>query len=133
MLWVSSYIKLKPQLWCVTSLDVLFGFQSTRVIKMDNAKSLTDLVAERTELDKQIKTVRKTVRKTERRAAIKDIKKKMSLFNITLAELSKVSVTKTGKVKAKVAPKWKQPDGELTWTGRGKTPKWFDANTAIKL
>ena len=96
---------------------------------MDNAKSLTDLVAERTELDKQIETVRKT----ERRAAIKDITKKMSLFNITLAELSKVLVTKTGKVKAKVAPKWKQPDGELTWTGRGRAPKWFDANTAIKL
>ena len=124
MLWVSSYIKLKPQLWCVISLDVLFSFQSTRVNKMVNAKSLTDLVAERTELDKQIKTVRKTVRKTERKAAIKDIKKKMSLFNITLAEL---------KVKAKVAPKWKQPDGELTWAGRGRTPKWFDANTAIKL
>ena len=88
---------------------------------MVNAKSLTDLVAERTELDKQIKTVRKT----ERRAAIEDITKKMSLFNITLAELS--------KVKAKVVPKWKQPDGELTWTGRGRAPKWFDANTAIKL
>ena len=96
---------------------------------MDNAKSLTDLVAERTELDKQIETVRKT----ERSAAVKDIKEKMNLFNITLAELSKVSVTKTGKVKAKVASKWKQPDGELTWAGRGRTPKWFDANTAIKL
>ena len=129
MLWVSSYIKLKPQHWCVISLDVLFSFQSTRVNKMDNAKSLTDLVAERTELDKQIETMRKT----ERSAAVKDIKEKMNLFNITLAELSKVSVTKTGEVKAKVAPKWEQPDGELTWTGRGKTPKWFDANTAIKL
>jgi DNA-binding protein H-NS len=64
----------------------------------------------------------------ERAAVLIDLKEKISLYNITVAELG---FSKHVGAKAKnaarrttVAIKFRGPNGE-TWTGRGVTPRWL--------
>jgi DNA-binding protein H-NS len=63
----------------------------------------------------------------------KDIKKALSKHKVTKAELSALIDTLRGNYKApksktravtKVSPKFRNPAGAETWTGRGRTPKW---------
>jgi DNA-binding protein H-NS len=65
-------------------------------------------------------------RKAEVRAVIADIKTKMQEFGITIADLGssgRSSRAKGGTVAAKYRNK---ATGE-TWTGRGKMPRWLQA------
>ena len=79
------------------------------------------LIAQREELDKRIEEAKRT----ERVDAMKTIRNLMDTYGITPAELSR-------KEKGKVPVKWIDPKTGTGWTGRGKTPKWFDPATAIK-
>ena len=63
----------------------------------------------------------------------KDIQKVLSKHKVTKAELSTLIDTLKGNYKApksktrtvtKVSPKFRNPAGAETWTGRGRTPKW---------
>ena len=63
----------------------------------------------------------------------KDIQKVLSKHKVTKAELSALIDTLKGNYKApksktrmvtKVSPKFRNPAGGETWTGRGRTPKW---------
>lgn len=63
----------------------------------------------------------------------KDIQKVLSKHKVTKPELAALidalrSQTKISKSKAraasKVAPKFKNPAGSETWTGRGRAPNW---------
>jgi len=56
------------------------------------------------------------------------VKTLMVQFSITADEL-----TKNVKPTKKVAPKWKDPVSGKEWTGRGRTPLWFNEATAIAL
>lgn len=83
--------------------------------------TLSQLIEQKTKLDDAIECVRKT----ERNVAIMKIRDLMREHNIT--ELPTLKVT------TKVAPKWKDALTEKTWSGRGKTPKWFNEATAVRL
>ena len=63
----------------------------------------------------------------------KDIQKVLSKHKVTKADLSTLIDTLKGNYKApkpktrtvnKVSPKFRNPAGAETWTGRGRTPKW---------
>ena len=47
--------------------------------------------------------------------------------------LNRIIARKGNGAGIKVAPKWKDPISGATWTGRGKSPSWFNEVTAIKL
>lgn len=86
-------------------------------------------------------------RRNEVGAVIADIRQKMADYGITLDELQKPARTPAagggkggpkpgrpgGKKGAKpkkrtkrtVAPKYKDPQSDATWSGRGLTPKWL--------
>lgn len=86
--------------------------------------SLTELIAQKQAIENQIAEVVKT----ERKEAISTVKTLMVQFSITADELNKnVKPTK------KVAPKWKDPVSGKEWTGRGRTPLWFNEATSIAL
>ena len=86
--------------------------------------SLTELIAQKQAIENQIAEVTKT----ERKEALQTVKTLMVQFSITTDEL-----TKNVKPTKKVAPKWKDPVSGKEWTGRGRTPLWFNEATAIAL
>lgn len=79
---------------------------------------VTDLIAQRDALDKQIAETRKTARKE----AMKRIFELMQLHGI-----EEVILDNGIDKRSKVAPKWKDPASDTTWTGRGIKPKFVQA------
>ena len=90
-------------------------------------------------------------RKAEIGAAIADIKAKMAAYGITLADLggkakaargrkpkggkvaakaAKPAKAKLAKARKPVAVKYRNPETNDTWTGRGKPPTWLKAQEA---
>lgn len=88
--------------------------------------NLNDLLDQQAELSKQIENLKKTNRKN----AIEQVKSLMAQYDITVEDLSKKTSSAAG---TKVPPKWEDPVSGAKWTGRGRTPVWFNEATAIKL
>lgn len=87
--------------------------------------SLETLIEQRASIDKQIEEAKKSARKD----AVKTIKELMAKHELTIEE-----ITRTGNgAGTKVPPKWQDPVTGTKWTGRGKSPAWFNEATAIKL
>lgn len=87
--------------------------------------SLETLIEQRASIDKQIEEAKKSARKD----AVKTIKELMAKHELTIEE-----ITRTGNgAGTKVPPKWQDPVTGTRWTGRGKSPAWFNEATAIKL
>lgn len=67
--------------------------------------------------------------------AARELKAKLAALaaesGLTMQELlaaASGSVTKSGRAKAELAPKYKHPENEgTTWSGRGRQPEWFKA------
>ena len=87
---------------------------------------LSDLITQQIMLAKQIAELRKNNRKN----AIEQIKNLMAQYDITVGDLSKKTSSATA---TKVPPKWQDPISGAKWAGRGRTPVWFNKETAIKL
>ena len=83
------------------------------------------LIEQRNELERQIQEAHKL----ERKQALKTIKKLMAKHGLSFDDIAR----KGNCAGIKVAPKWKDPISGATWTGRGRTPSWFNEVTAIKL
>ena len=87
--------------------------------------SLETLIEQRASIDKQIEEAKKSARKD----AVKTVKELMAKHELTIEE-----ITRTGNgAGTKVPPKWQDPVTGAKWTGRGKSPAWFNEETAIKL
>ena len=87
--------------------------------------SLETLIEQHASIDKQIEEAKKSARKD----AVKTIKELMAKHELTIEE-----ITRTGNgAGTKVPPKWQDPVTGAKWTGRGKSPAWFNEETAIKL
>ena len=87
--------------------------------------SLETLIEQRAAIDKQIEEAKKSARKD----AVKTIKELMAKHELTIEE-----ITRTGYgAGTKVSPKWQDPVSGAKWSGRGRTPAWFNEATVIKL
>jgi DNA-binding protein H-NS len=85
-----------------------------------------------TELQREIARLMQeadAARKAEVRAVIADIKTKMQEFGITVADLGSTGRSSRGKG-GTVAAKYRHPSTGETWTGRGKMPRWLQAEVA---
>ena len=124
----------------VETVDVVETAETAETVGL----TTQELVAQRKELDARIAAAKKA----ESSEAMKQIVGLMQTYDIAAeavakaaAKGAKVKAPKTSKDadgndgdgRAKVAPKFQDPVSGKTWTGRGKHPKWFDAETAIKL
>lgn len=105
-----------------------------------NLKGMTrkELEKLKTDIDKQLDRVAEV----EKREALAAAQKAAKAYGFSLAELSgvkasgkpgpkgsakKASGAKDGR--SKVAPKYAHPDDPtITWTGRGRKPKWVEAH-----
>lgn len=87
---------------------------------------LNDLLDQQAELAKKIAELKKNNRKE----ALEQVKNLMAQYDITVEDLAKKTSSAAG---TKVPPKWQDPVSGAKWTGRGRTPVWFNEATAIKL
>ena len=83
--------------------------------------SYKDLLAQREQLDKQIKEAIAR----EKIDGITKAKLIIEQYNLSASDLfsRKAGGKSTGN---KVAPKYRNPANGETWTGRGKAPKWIE-------
>lgn len=89
--------------------------------------SLTDLLAQRAALEKQIVEVQRA----ERSEAISKVKSMMSEYGLTLADIgTKGAAAPKVRTATKVAAKFRNPATGDTWSGRGLKPKWLSAALA---
>jgi DNA-binding protein H-NS len=83
--------------------------------------SYKDLLAQREQLDKQIKEAIAL----EKADGITKAKVIIEQYGLNASDLfSRKAGTKSAG--GKVAPKYRNPSTGETWTGRGKAPKWID-------
>ena len=83
--------------------------------------SYKDLLAQREQLDKQIKDA--ILR--EKAEGIAKAKLIIEEYDLTASDLfSRKAGTRSPS--GKVAPKYRNPSTSETWTGRGKPPKWIE-------
>ena len=85
--------------------------------------TFTDLIANRQSIDAEIKTMQETEIVMLKRNAIS----LASVLNISVAELLgiKVDDERPRRKRREVKAKYKHPTEDLTWSGRGKPPKWI--------
>ncbi|HSM20679.1 MAG TPA: H-NS histone family protein [Rubrivivax sp.] len=89
--------------------------------------SLSDLLAQRAALEKQIADAQRE----QRSAAISQIKSLMAEYGLTLADIgSRAAAAPARKTTGKVAVKYRSTDTGETWSGRGLQPNWLKAAIA---
>lgn len=93
-------------------------------------QQINDYETKLSELRKQ----QETERKGERLHAITAAKDLIKTHNLSAAELGLAGKTSTKRnatdKRNTVAPKYKDPGSEKTWTGRGKAPNWMSTQLA---
>ena len=77
-----------------------------------------ELLARKRELDKTIEQMRRT----ESAAALKTVHELIGTFGFTAQQVFPFQPVEKKKVQAK----YYDPETGLSWTGRGKAPKWLD-------
>ncbi len=86
------------------------------------APSLSDLIAQKAALERQIRDAQALVKSD----AIAQVRKLMSEHGLSSADLLYTPKDKQGaKRGTKVQPKYRDPISGLTWSGRGLRPKWL--------
>ena len=83
--------------------------------------SYVELLAQREQLDKQIKEAMQR----EKGDAIAKAKMIIETYQLTEADLFSRKLGGSRNPSGKVAPKYRNPATGDTWTGRGKAPKWI--------
>lgn len=81
--------------------------------------SYKELLAQRDELERQIQAVRQR----ESADAIAKVRALIEEYGLTSKDIFAPARTSTGS--GKVAAKYRNPQTNETWTGRGKAPKWI--------
>jgi DNA-binding protein H-NS len=87
--------------------------------------SLTDLLAQKAALEKQIAQTQRD----EREKAIAQVKALMAEYGLTAADLAQ-RAGKKARTGAKVAAKYRNKASGETWSGRGLQPRWLKAALA---
>jgi len=88
---------------------------------------LNELLEQRNHIDAQIEAVRSALRND----VLVQARGLIALHDLTVDELFPTARKSTMKSAArKVAPKYRDPASGKLWTGRGRSPTWFDAARA---
>lgn len=121
----------------VNSISPNSDYESKKAVDLPSfMEAIQEEVSDaRKEQEVQTEQTGKTMEQTEltKQEQIKAIVRIMYDFNLTTQEVRK-ELTKYKRERNRVVPaKWKNPNGDEVWSGRGRRPLWFDKSTAIKL
>lgn len=88
------------------------------------SQSYKELLQQREDLEKAIAQARQN----EISTAVAKVRELVAEFGLTVQDVFPGRVAKSGAAKgaSKVAPKYRDAATGMTWTGRGKAPKWID-------
>lgn len=102
----------------------------------------TNIDSEKQKLEKELAKIQKklkAIQNKRRKPVITSIVKSMREYDISLEEIEAVynrksaKKVKTNTVKKPVPPKYRNPNTNDTWSGRGKAPRWItEAESAGK-
>jgi len=84
---------------------------------------LESLVAQREQIDAQIREIRAEVQAD----ALAKVRELIRLHGLQVTDVFERKAA-TKPASRKVAPKYRDPATGTTWTGRGRAPLWFDAS-----
>ena len=84
--------------------------------------SYQELLAQREQLDKQIKEAVQQ----EKADGIAKAKAIIEQYGLNASDLFSRKAGSSRGPSGKVAPKYRDPATGVTWTGRGKAPKWIE-------
>jgi len=84
---------------------------------------LESLVAQREQIDAQIREIRAEVQAD----ALATVRELIRLHGLQVTDVFERKAA-TKPASRKVAPKYRDPATGTTWTGRGRAPLWFDAS-----
>jgi DNA-binding protein H-NS len=99
---------------------------STPNSRTNMTSSLSELIARREALDRQISDAQSIAKSN----AIEAVRKLMTEHGLIMADLATRAAGRLpAREKKKVAPKYRDPVTGSTWSGRGLKPKWLQ--TAI--
>lgn len=87
-----------------------------------------DLQAQIEKLQKQADQAREK----EVASVVAEIRKTMSDYGIQASDLG-IAGRRKRRTSAPVAPKYQNPQTGVTWTGRGRAPKWIDGKDRSKF
>lgn len=100
----------------------------------------TNIDLEKQKLEKELAKIQKkikTLQNKKRKPIIASIIKSMQDYDISPEDITTAFNRKTNKktksntVKKPIPPKYRNPETDATWSGRGKTPRWIvDAEAA---
>ncbi len=88
---------------------------------MDTMSSYKELLKQRENLEQQINEARRQ----ELSGAISQARALVTEFGLTVQDVFPAGRARSASSGTKVAPKYRDPATGLTWTGRGKAPKWI--------
>jgi DNA-binding protein H-NS len=88
--------------------------------------TLSDLLAQKAELDRQIADFQRE----QRADAIAKVRTLMSEYGLSVADVGSKAPVAAKKASTKVAVKFRDPSTGDTWSGRGLKPKWLTAALA---
>lgn len=83
--------------------------------------SYKELLKQRENLEQQINEARRQ----ELSGAISQARALVTEFGLTVQDVFPAGRARSASSGTKVAPKYRDPATGLTWTGRGKAPKWI--------
>lgn len=94
------------------------------------AGDLMALLAQQESLARRIEDVRTR----ERENVLQEVRQKIAAFEISPSEIGFGGRGRPAKrVRAAVAPKFRDPDTGSTWSGRGKPPRWIAGKDRSKF
>lgn len=84
------------------------------------------------DLQKKVDSSIKTADERNRKRALAAAEQAVAEFGLSLQELAPlIGIKASGEAKSPIPPKFRSPENpELTWSGRGKRPRWFTAALA---
>lgn len=88
--------------------------------------TLKELLAQREELERQIKDFEVA----NREEGLKKVREVMAEYGLTVSDLTMTAEAKqksAGRKMGKVAAKYRNPETNETWSGRGLRPNWLKA------
>ena len=91
--------------------------------------NIAELIAQKEQIEQQIKELRKN----QRQEAIAKACAIITEFDLSIGEVFTKGAKVAAGTRRKAAPKYRDPLSGKTWTGRGRPPRWLDGKDASEF
>lgn len=94
-----------------------------------NMSNIAELIAQKEQIEQQIKELRKG----QRQEAITKAREIIAAHDLSVDDVFTRAAKAPAGTRRKAAPKYLDPITGNTWTGRGRAPRWLDGKDASEF